>query len=319
MAPPPNPPPSPNPSPPPGGERPDQPRVPLRATVVRPARHADPIDAAFVATRLTTLTHDLANLLDGSLRIVSLARRSLPEDEHDSRSRRTIDGASIAQLSHQLTTLHAAMAQMADLVRASMLAMSAGDSACSGLMGIRAPFGAMCTLSDAIQHAADVMRPLADERRVSIDLDLSPELQDIASGPVYSVIASAVRNAIESINQLGASAQGRVLIRGWTEAGKSGRAVVLEVTDDGIGPPHFESDRAESVFRLGFTTKPGGSGIGLAVSLDVVHQLGGTIQLLGRPRDASTGRGGAILRVCYPVPPRLEIGRADGRGGLAAG
>lgn len=327
MAPPPNPP---NPpTPPPSGDdaaarraghHAKPARSPLRSTVVRPLRHADPIDAAFVATRLTTLTHDLANLLDGSLRVISLARKSLPDQQHDSRTRRTIDQDSCSHLAHQLTTLHAAMTQMADLVRASMLAMSAGDGASAGLLGIRTPFGALCTLSDAIEHAADVMRPLADERRIAIEICLAPELSEIASGPVYSVVASALRNSIESIATLDSQSAGRIDVHAWSEPGKTGRCVVIEITDDGVGPPEIPatpSAKHDSVFRLGFTTKPSGSGIGLAVSLDVVHQLGGTIQLLGRPRDQLSGRGGAILRVCYPVPPRLELRQPDsdlGRG-----
>ena len=38
---------------------------------------ADPTDASFAAARLTALTHDLANLLDGSMRCLGLAERTL--------------------------------------------------------------------------------------------------------------------------------------------------------------------------------------------------------------------------------------------------
>ena len=61
-----------------------------------------------------------------------------------------------------------------------------------------------------------------------------------------------------------------------------------------------------SVFRLGFTTKPKGSGIGLSLCRDVVEQLGGTIELLARPRDPASGRGGAVLSICYPVPRAIK-------------
>ena len=287
----------------------------LRKTVVRPAQHADPVDAAYVSTRLTTLTHDLANLLEGSLRVISLARRTIPGQNDEGRTRRTIDAEAIEQLAHQLTTLHAAMNQMAELVRASMMSMSSGST---GLLGLRSPFGGSCSVSEAVQHAADVLRPIADEKQIGIDLELAGELSEIAAGPVYAVIASAVRNSIEAIQELGCGVRGQVVIRGWIEMGKTGRAVVIEVVDDGVGPPKIEAGSSQSVFDLGFTTKSGGSGVGLAVSHDLVNQLGGTIQLVGKPRDPQSGRGGAVLRVCYPAPAKLDLGRG-GHGGLAAG
>ena len=39
--------------------------------------HPDAVDGPFVVERLTALTHDLANLLDGSMRCLGLARRAL--------------------------------------------------------------------------------------------------------------------------------------------------------------------------------------------------------------------------------------------------
>lgn len=278
------------------------PRPLLRKTVIRPAAHPDPVDAAFVATRLTTLTHDLANLLDGSLRVVGLAQRAIDRAESGA------DGTGqdpdlLDHLTHKLTTVHTAMLHMSDMVKGTMMGLaSPGD----GALALRSPVGMASPLAEAIEHAVDVMRPLADERAISMNVGVSDELRSLVAGPIYTVVVSAVRNAIDSIQRLGPGTKGTILVRAWTEPGRTGSCVVIEVLDDGIGPPHIPSDRADSVFRLGYTTKPGGSGVGLAVSLDVVHQLGGTIQLLARPRDPSSGRAGALLRVCYPTPPDLD-------------
>lgn len=294
---------------PPPPERPQHPT--LRSTIIRPAHQPDPIDSAFVAGRLTTLTHDMANLLDGSLRTVTLARRALNDPEQETRTRRTIDSAALEQLARQLDTVHAAMTCMAEMVRASMRVMSGGDRAGHSAQHASLLFGAGSPFSAAAQHAADVMRPLACDHRIDIQTDVSPELERIAGGPIYSIIVNSVRNAIESIANLGDQG-GRVLIRAWVELskaehGKGVRSVVLEIIDDGSGPPRFGKDQAESVFRFGYSSKPRGTGVGLAVCLDLVHQLNGTIQLLGLPTDPHTQRGGAVLRVCYPVSPAMEL------------
>ncbi len=286
----------------------------LRRTVVRPAGATpDPVDAAFVANRLTTLTHELSTLLDGSLRVIGIARRSIsgPEtlDRHIKRE------TCPEQLSRQLETVDAAMRQMAELVRCTMVGMAE-----NGALGVRpgGGFGSSSSLADAVQHAVDVMMPLAEEHAVQMETHIAADLADVAAGPIYAVITNGVRNAIEAIQRVGDKfVGGHVAVRCWTEPGKTGRCVMLTIEDDGAGlpgngtvrrPRTGKSKPMESgrVFSLGFTTKPGGSGIGLSLSRDVIEQLGGTIELLARPRDPHSGRGGAVLSVCYPVP-KLRI------------
>jgi signal transduction histidine kinase len=78
--------------------------------------------------------------------------------------------------------------------------------------------------------------------------------------------------------------------------------VVIEIADNGEGPPEVPARGGDSVFRLGYTTKHGGTGVGLAFCRDLVQELGGTITLSARERDPRTGRGGAWLRAVFPVP-----------------
>ena len=277
----------------------------LRRTVIRPASSTpDPVDAAFVATRLTTLTHELSTLLDASLRIIGLAKRSIAVDD-----RAAVFGARKEccpeQLARQLDTVDAAMRQMAELVRSTMIGMSE-----NGAAGPRPQptYGSSSSLADAVRHAVDVMMPMAQEHCVQLDVQITPELGDIAAGPIYAVITNGVRNAVESIQRIGHRiVGGRVLVRCWTEAGNTGRCVMITIEDDGEGlrePPQKMARAAgeHEPFTLGFSTKPGGSGIGLSLSRDVIEQLGGTIDLLPRVRDPHNGRSGAVLSVCYPVP-----------------
>jgi signal transduction histidine kinase len=285
----------------------------LRRTVVRPAGIIpDPVDGAFIATRLTTLVHELTSLIDASMRVISLARRSLHQDPASDRI--TVKDREVCpeQLERQLETVDAAMHHMADLVRSSMIGLAEG-----GMAGVRMGFGASSSLAEAIRHAVEVMTPFADEHCVRLGSQVAPELSDIAAGPIYAVITNGVRNAVESIHRVGSKyAGGTVIVRAWTESGKTGKCVMITIEDDGEGlsadsprsprgikPKRSAPSRADNaVFKLGFTTKPGGSGIGLSLCRDVIEQLGGTIELLARARDPKSGRGGAVLSICYPLP-----------------
>lgn len=264
----------------------------LRRTVARPPiGGVDPVDGSFVASRLTTLVHELSSLLDGSMRVVGLARRSL-DPGHPS---------CPDQVARQLDTVTAAMFQMADLVRQSMIGLAEG-----GLGGMRMGFGACSSIADAVRHGVDVMAPLAEDAAIAVDCDIAPELADIVAGPIYSVITNGVKNAIESIHaagERGGDPRGRIHIRAWSESGPTARTVRIEIMDDGVGPPRVETKRdPEGPFTPGFSTKPGGSGIGLSLSRDIVVRLGGTIELRPRPRDPATNRTGAVLSVAYPAP-----------------
>ncbi len=72
-----------------------------------------------------------------------------------------------------------------------------------------------------------------------------------------------------------------------------GDSVVIEVSDTGPGIPVNLGDR---IFEPFVTTKPvgEGTGLGLFVCRNLVHELGGTIEAQNRPQ------GGAVLRVRLP-------------------
>ena len=53
-----------------------------------------------------------------------------------------------------------------------------------------------------------------------------------------------------------------------------GREVLISVSDTGVGLP---AGRADEVFNAFFTTKPQGSGMGLAISRSIVESHGGRL------------------------------------------
>jgi signal transduction histidine kinase len=243
----------------------------------------DGSDAAFAVERLSALSHDLVSLLDGSMRCLGIALRSL--DTQGAASR----GEQIDTARRQMGTVYSALERMCDLVHTAMSGASLGVGA--------GPHTRPVSLSSAILHAAEVVTPAADERGITIATDAGG-LEEVPAGPIYPVILNGLTNAIESVTRTGR--RGRVEVIARIEPPASGKkpTVRIEVRDDGAGLPEWPGP--DEFFQLGATTKPGGAGLGLAVARDIVQDLGGSIELTDR--TARGDKPGAVLRISYPLP-----------------
>jgi hypothetical protein len=92
-------------------------QFPSHGRTLRPAArptggNPDPADAPFALERMSRLGHDLNNLLDGSMRCLSLARRALCGDASGDTQ---IDDAR-----RRVEVAYTALERMADLVHAAM-------------------------------------------------------------------------------------------------------------------------------------------------------------------------------------------------------
>jgi signal transduction histidine kinase len=74
-------------------------------------------------------------------------------------------------------------------------------------------------------------------------------------------------NGIEAMKETG----GVLTVK--TEPGEGGQ-VLISVSDTGVGLP---AGRADEIFNAFFTTKPQGTGMGLAISRSVVESHGGRL------------------------------------------
>jgi two-component system sensor histidine kinase AtoS len=117
---------------------------------------------------------------------------------------------------------------------------------------------------------------------------------------LYQALVNLVRNALDAM-----PSGGRLVLRtGWSEAphvarpGRrgpaGGRRVRVEVEDSGIGIPAGHADR---VFNPFFTTKDGGTGLGLALTHKIIEDHGGSIDFRGVPG------GGTVFRIVLPLVP----------------
>lgn len=96
---------------------------------------------------------------------------------------------------------------------------------------------------------------------------------------ITQVMLNLVKNAMQSI---GNAADGLILIKGYCNPDES---VSLEIMDNG---PGISPEMADHIFIPFFTTKEGGSGIGLSISRQIMRLHGGTLTLKSSPSKKET-------------------------------
>ncbi len=234
-----------------------------------------------VADKLTSLAHDLNNLLDGSMRQLALARRSL-DAELSVAAARELEGVR-----QQVNTAYQAMERMCDILHATL------SGAPGGAGSPTIARGKPISLAEAAEHALAVVGPMAAEALAKLEGQLEAGIQDIPAGPVYPLILNGLRNAIEAVERSGKP--GKVFLTLMIQEDEDdGPQVVLEIRDTGTG---LDLSLAPGrLFEPGVTSKSKGFGLGLAISAEVARDMGGTLEL------SASREGGAVLRARYPVP-----------------
>jgi PAS domain S-box-containing protein len=117
----------------------------------------------------------------------------------------------------------------------------------------------------------ELMSRIVDlEKRLPVRMAPSPEIRLVAdSDQLEQALINLVRNAVDASLET----QGNVTV-GWTATGDW---VDITIDDEGKGLPD-----TSNLFVPFFTTKPSGSGIGLALSRQIAEAHGGTISLENR-------------------------------------
>ena len=131
-----------------------------------------------------------------------------------------------------------------------------------------------------------VRRAVMLERRVAIDVPGGPDVTVLGDADqLDQLLINLLKNAVDAAGEK----NGGVRVRWSVDA----RHVDVVVEDDGPGVAD-----AKNLFVPFFTTKPGGSGIGLVLSRQSAEAHGGSLSLENR-----RGHHGSIARLRLPVAP----------------
>jgi signal transduction histidine kinase len=133
-------------------------------------------------------------------------------------------------------------------------------------------------VNELVRGMLVLLRSEANRYAIGMRTDLATELPKVSADRVQlqQVLMNLMLNAIEAMKDTASE----LTIK--SELGPDGQ-LLISVTDTGVGLP---AEKTDQIFESFFTTKPQGSGMGLAISRSIIESHGGRLWA-----SANSGRG----------------------------
>lgn len=149
-----------------------------------------------------------------------------------------------------------------------------------------------------VERVLELFEPQLLELEIDVIRYLDPDLASILldAETLQAALLNLVKNAVEAMPD-----GGQFLVR--TRGTRTG--VALDLIDTGVG---MDQKTAVKMFETFFSTKSGGSGLGLPTARKIIEAHGGRISV-----QSELGRG-TKFTLEFPVPARLAPGQ-DAAGG----
>jgi two-component system sensor histidine kinase PilS (NtrC family) len=148
------------------------------------------------------------------------------------------------------------------------------------------------SLHDMALRCVELSQERAAKREVHLDLvrDMQDATCCLDEGQLLQVLLNLVRNATDA-----SAAGGTVQIRLSDGHGPARLGCRIEVTDQGAG---IADEVMRKIFDPFFTTKSEGTGLGLSVSLRILEEHHGSLQVFSKPGEGA--------RFVMELPRRLQ-------------
>jgi len=146
--------------------------------------------------------------------------------------------------------------------------------------------GERVNVANLVDWVHEQVAPQADEAKVALEVDLAGDLPVLFGHRrlLREALLNVVHNAVEAAAEDGSAVT--------VHARSTGKHLVLEVSDDGGGmPPDVAAEACEPFM----TTKPRGTGLGLALTRKVVEGHGGRVDI------HSTSGEGTSVKLFLPI------------------
>lgn len=140
------------------------------------------------------------------------------------------------------------------------------------------------SVTELIAHVVDLLRPHADRKQISLEIQISEPLRVLADrNGIHKALGNLVHNAIKF-----SPTRGRV----WVAARRVDDFVEFQVRDNGIGIPARDVprifERFYKVDRARAPQEPRGTGLGLAITKHIIEGHGGAIRVSSVEGKGST-------------------------------
>jgi two-component system, chemotaxis family, CheB/CheR fusion protein len=203
------------------------------------------------------VSHDLRNPLGAIFLHVEILEEELREP---SAASATEIASALAEVKTQLVRVDELIQDYLSLVRVAAIQQAPGD------------------LSRLVTELAQEMAPALAAHDITLQLEALAQLGQVAlhNHTLQRALLNLVRNAIEAMPH-----GGTLTLRGR----RQGATVSLEVEDTGVGIP---PEQTTQIFEPLYTTKPGGTGLGLYIVQEVVAAHGGQVAVQSVVGQGST-------------------------------
>jgi len=158
-------------------------------------------------------------------------------------------------------------------------------------------------LNDAVRDIVQVAQPRLRELDIALDVRIDDAIGDVLADAVQvrQVLMNLVGNASDAMRETPAARRRlRILTR------HCRNVAVVDVRDSGTG---FPPETRARLFEPFYSTKPDGTGMGLAICRSVVESHGGSICALRNAGDGATFRIRMPLAAPPPAVPEPSVTR----------
>lgn len=145
---------------------------------------------------------------------------------------------------------------------------------------IPSPDRSDCMVEELIRSTLNILKPEIESRKISIETEVRPG--ELAIRADKNLMEQVLINLLtNSMYALAGTPDPKIRMNAKTD----GTRVEIAVTDNGRG---IEPSKMDKIFIPFFSTREGGSGIGLSFSKQVIHQHHGRIRVTSDPGISTT-------------------------------
>lgn len=225
---------------------------------------------AAVGQLAASVAHEVRNPLTGMKLLVEAA---LPP-RHPRRVRQPLSDEDLKVILGEITRLEKTVQHFLDFARPPT------------------PERQLADLGAVVSRAVELIRSRARQQGVDVQVSLppAPVMISLDSGQIGTVFVNLLLNALDALPRGGVVAL-------TLTSGKGERPAQVTVRDNG---PGIADEVVDRLFGPFISTKPTGTGLGLALSQTIVKEHGGNIRACNLPPEEGSG---AVFTVSLPCAP----------------
>ncbi len=166
----------------------------------------------------------------------------------------------------------------------------------SSLSTIEAPKKENVSISNLMRQFAQLAQAMGEEKKLTVTSNIEPDIA-LTTDPrlLKRLLSNLVHNAVKY-----SQPKGTIRLAVTSDQKKS--AIIIRITDDGIGIPKADQPRVfDRFFRARNAIELGGTGLGLAIAKTITENLGGKIRL-----RSELGQGTTVT-LTFPISSSLHL------------